>query len=93
MVGLELGADDYMMKPVGLRELLARVRAVLRRAQGGERRARMTEKRLRYGFAGWELNVRTRKLTSPTGAAVALTAGEFNLLTAFLRSPQQVLSR
>jgi two-component system OmpR family response regulator len=93
VVGLELGADDYMMKPVGLRELLARVRAVLRRAQAGERRARTTEKRLRYGFAGWELNVRTRKLTSPTGAAVALTAGEFNLLTAFLRSPQQVLSR
>ena len=93
VVGLELGADDYMMKPVGLRELLARVRAVLRRAQAGERRARTTEKRLRYRFAGWELNMRTRKLTSPTGAAVALTAGEFNLLIAFLRSPQQVLSR
>jgi two-component system OmpR family response regulator len=93
VVGLELGADDYMMKPFGLRELLARVRAVLRRAQAGERRVRQKEKRLRYRFAGWELNVRTRQLTSPTVSATALTAGEFNLLTAFLQSPQQVLSR
>jgi DNA-binding response OmpR family regulator len=93
VVGLELGADDYMMKPFGLRELLARVRAVLRRARAGARRARQTENRLRYRFAGWELNARTRQLLSPTGAAMALTAGEFNLLTAFLRSPQQILSR
>jgi two-component system OmpR family response regulator len=93
VVGLELGADDYMMKPFGLRELLARVRAVLRRAQTSERRTRQKEKRLRYRFAGWELNVRTRQLLSPAGAAMALTAGEFNLLTAFLQAPQQVLSR
>jgi two-component system OmpR family response regulator len=93
VVGLELGADDYMMKPFGLRELLARIRAVLRRAQAGERRSRQMEKRVRYRFAGWELSLRTRQLVSPTGAATALTAGEFNLLTAFLRSPQQVLSR
>jgi two-component system OmpR family response regulator len=93
VVGLELGADDYMVKPFGLRELLARVHAVLRRAQAGERRARQKEKRLRYRFAGWELNVRTRQLISPTGAATALTAGEFNLLATFLRSPHQVLTR
>jgi DNA-binding response OmpR family regulator len=93
VVGLELGADDYMVKPFGLRELLARVHAVLRRAQAGERRARQKEKRLRYRFAGWELNIRTRQLLSPTGVATALTAGEFNLLATFLRSPQQVLSR
>jgi two-component system, OmpR family, response regulator len=93
VVGLELGADDYMMKPFGLRELLARVRAVLRRAQAGARRARRSENRLRYRFAGWELDVRARRLISPSGASMALTAGEFNLLTAFLRSPQQVLSR
>jgi two-component system OmpR family response regulator len=93
VVGLELGADDYMMKPFGLRELLARVRAVLRRAQAGERRTRQKEKHLRYRFAGWELDARTRRLISPAGAATALTAGEFNLLTALLRSPQQVLSR
>jgi DNA-binding response OmpR family regulator len=93
VVGLELGADDYMVKPFGLRELLARVHAVLRRAQAGERRARQKEKRLRYRFAGWELNIRTRQLLSPTGVATALTAGEFNLLATFLRSPQQVLRR
>jgi two-component system, OmpR family, response regulator len=93
VVGLELGADDYIIKPFGLRELLARVRAVLRRSAAAERRSRKNEKRIRYRFAGWELNVRTRTLTSPTGDAVALTAGEFNLLAAFLRSPQQVLSR
>jgi two-component system, OmpR family, response regulator len=93
VVGLELGADDYMMKPFGLRELLARVRAVLRRAQAGERRARRKEKHLRYRFAGWELDAGTRQLISPAGTATVLTAGEFNLLTAFLRSPQQVLSR
>jgi two-component system, OmpR family, response regulator len=93
VVGLELGADDYMMKPFGLRELLGRVRAVLRRAQAGERRSRQQDKRVRYVFAGWELNTRTRQLTSPAGAVTALTAGEFNLLIAFLRSPQQVLSR
>jgi two-component system, OmpR family, response regulator len=93
VVGLELGADDYMMKPFGLRELLARVRAVLRRAQAGERRARQKEKHLRYRFAGWELDTRRRRLITPAGAARALTAGEFNLLTALLRSPQQVLSR
>src|SRR5499433_497174 len=93
VVGLELGADDYMVKPFGLRELLARVRAVLRRSEASELRSRRNEKRIRYRFAGWELNMRTRSLTSPTGDVAPLTAGEFNLLAAFLRSPQQVLSR
>jgi two-component system, OmpR family, response regulator len=93
VVGLELGADDYMVKPFGLRELLARVRAVLRRSAAAERRSRKNEKRIRYRFAGWELDMRTRRLTSPAGDTAVLTAGEFNLLAAFLRSPQQVLSR
>jgi DNA-binding response OmpR family regulator len=93
VVGLELGADDYMVKPFGLRELLARVRAVLRRSEHAELRSRKNEKRIRYRFAGWELNMRTRRLTSPTGENAPLTAGEFNLLAAFLSSPQQVLSR
>jgi two-component system OmpR family response regulator len=93
VVGLELGADDYIIKPFGLRELLARVRAVLRRSESAELRSRKDGKRIRYRFAGWELNMRTRKLTSSTGETAALTAGEFNLLTALLRSPQQVLSR
>jgi len=93
VVGLELGADDYMLKPFGLRELLARVRAVLRRAEAQQRQAQKQEKHTRYRFAGWELNLRTRQLISPTGTATALTAGEFNLLGALLRSPQHVLSR
>jgi two-component system, OmpR family, response regulator len=92
IVGLELGADDYLTKPFNLRELLARARAVLRRAE--VYRAPPTEtKGTKYRFAGWELNLRTRRLRSPTGASVGLTIGEFSLLTAFLRSPQQVLSR
>ena len=93
VVGLELGADDYMIKPFGLRELLARVRAVLRRSKAAEFRSRNGKTRTRYCFAGWELSMHTRKLTSPNGKTVALTTGEFNLLAAFLRSPQQILTR
>lgn len=92
IVGLELGADDYLTKPFNLRELLARVRAVLRRAET-ERPPPPDSKATRYRFAGWELSLRTRRLTSPTGSSVGLTIGEFSLLSAFLRSPQQVLSR
>jgi two-component system, OmpR family, response regulator len=93
VVGLELGADDYLTKPFGLRELLARIRAVLRRSEAADRRRRSQTGRMRYRFAGWELSMATRRLTSPLGDVVPLTAGEFNLLTALLRSPQQVLSR
>jgi DNA-binding response OmpR family regulator len=93
IIGLELGADDYVTKPFSLRELLARIRAVLRRAEAGNRRSHEKEKRARYLFAGWELAMRARRLTSPSGEAVPLTAGEFNLLAALLRSPHQVLSR
>lgn len=93
VLGLELGADDYMTKPFGLSELLARVRAVLRRDAQAAQRLRAAEARGRYRFAGWELDVRRRSLTSPDGADTPLTAGEFNLLAAFVRAPQQVLSR
>jgi len=93
IIGLELGADDYVTKPFSLRELLARVRAVLRRVETGQRRAREKEKRARYCFAGWELEMRARRLKSPSGEVVPLTAGEFNLLATFLQSPHHVLSR
>jgi DNA-binding winged helix-turn-helix (wHTH) protein len=66
---------------------------VLRCSEGGERRARRKQQRACYRFAGWELDLRTRRLTAPNGEAPTLTAGEFNLLTGFPRSPQQVLSR
>jgi DNA-binding response OmpR family regulator len=66
---------------------------VLRRAEAAKARPQARDKRTRYRFGGFELNMRLRRLTSPTGDAVQLTAGEFNLLTAFLQSPEQVLSR
>lgn len=93
VVGLELGADDYVTKPFSLRELLARIRAVLRRSEAAEGRSSGKVKQIRYRFAGWELEMRTRRLRSPAREVLPLTAGEFNLLTAFLRSPQQILSR
>ncbi|WP_352490193.1 MULTISPECIES: response regulator [unclassified Mesorhizobium] len=92
VVGLELGADDYITKPFSLRELLARVRAVLRRSASAQPQPR-GKKHIRYRFAGWELDMRMRRLRSPAGEATPLTAGEFNLLAAFLKSPQQILSR
>lgn len=93
IVGLELGADDYLTKPFSPRELVARIRAVLRRVTATRQRPRDSARHFGYRFAGWELSTRTRRLTSPTGETVPLTAGEFNLLTAFLRSPQQILTR
>jgi DNA-binding response OmpR family regulator len=93
IVGLELGADDYIVKPFSLRELLARVRAVLRRHEMG-RAARVREpERGGYRFKGWRLDRRTRKLIEPHGDLVALTKVEFSLLLAFLESPQRPLSR
>jgi two-component system, OmpR family, response regulator len=91
VVGLELGADDYLTKPFNPRELLARIHAVLRRSPAP--RADGDAKRARYRFAGWELSLRTRRLTSPSGDNVPLTKGEFALLTVFLQSPQRVLTR
>ncbi len=94
VMGLELGADDYVMKPFSPRELLARIRAVLRRYQTArEVLPPRGDKRRAYRFGGWELNLGTRRLTSPEGGRVELTHGEFNLLQAFCAAPQRVLSR
>lgn len=93
VMGLELGADDYSTKPFSPRELLARVRALLRRAQAGVRVVDELSKLRAYRFGSWELNLGLRKLKNSDGRAVELSNGEFSLLTAFLCAPQRVLSR
>ncbi|TNC12982.1 response regulator [Methylobacterium terricola] len=100
VIGLELGADDYLVKPYGLRELLARVRVVLRRAEVAPAAARGQESGKdapqdshRSRFDGWVLDRRRRRLTNPAGADVALSKGEYALLVAFLDAPQRPLSR
>jgi len=93
IMGLELGADDYLTKPFSPRELLARIRTVLRRTKG----AALTEARQRdvraYRFAEFELNLRTRRLSKNPGQRLDLTNGEFNLLAALLAAPQRILTR
>ena len=93
VVGLELGADDYVTKPFSLRELLARIRAVLRRQEAGRATSARDAERGRYRFGGWQLDPRNRRLTDPCGTEVPLTKGEYALLTAFLDAPQRPLSR
>lgn len=88
IVGLELGADDYVSKPVDLRELLARIRSVLRRKQPG-----LAPASRRFEFDAWVLDAGSRTLTDPDGLAVELTSGEFDLLHAFVEQPNVVLSR
>jgi two-component system, OmpR family, response regulator len=97
-MGLELGADDYVTKPFSPRELLARIRAVLRRYQSAALsrapdEAGREDQRRAFRFAGWELNLRTRRLTAPDGRKVELGNHEFSLLVAFCGAPQRVLSR
>jgi two-component system OmpR family response regulator len=91
VLGLELGADDYVAKPFSPRELVARVRALLRRTSQGEAEADPRSRRL--AFAGWVLDTARRELASPEGAAVDLSGAEYDLLLAFLEHPQRVLSR
>jgi two-component system OmpR family response regulator len=91
IVGLELGADDYLPKPCNPRELLARIRAVLRRRQ----EPRTVDGPLGAGceFAGWRLDLVRRELRSPQGIVVNLSSGEFSLLRALVERPQRVLTR
>jgi two-component system, OmpR family, response regulator len=93
VVGLELGADDYITKPFGLRELLARIRAVLRRREVGRAAAEREAQQGRCRFGRWQLDRRVRRLTDESGMSVALTKGEYALLVAFLDSPQRPLTR
>jgi DNA-binding response OmpR family regulator len=93
VVGLELGADDYVTKPFSLRELLARIHAVLRRREVGRAGSRQDPERGRWNFGGWQLDRRARRLADPSGTEVVLTKGEYALLTAFLDAPQRPLSR
>jgi two-component system, OmpR family, response regulator len=93
IVGLELGADDYIVKPFSLRELLARVRAVLRRQEMGRAARASNPERGGYRFNGWVLERRGRKLVDPNGAPVSLSKGEYGLLLAFLEAPQRPLTR
>ncbi len=92
IVGLEVGADDYVAKPFNPRELLARIRAVLRRSKDSGDGQRMAETRT-LTFLGWQLDTLHRSLTSPTGAQVVLTSAETDLLTVFCQRPRRVLTR
>lgn len=91
VAGLELGADDYIAKPFGHSELLARVRAVLRRPPlaGNGRKAKVKAVR----FAGWTMDLRRRELFAPSGAAVTLSAAEYELLANLIDHPQQIIAR
>jgi len=93
IVGLELGADDYIPKPFSRPELLARIRAVLRRAQPVEEARLAGALGDRILFAGWSLDTRRRELTAPDASVVDLSSGEYDMLLAFCEHPQRVLTR
>lgn len=91
IIGLEVGADDYLPKPFNPRELLARINAVLRRSSASP--PPLSARSRTLAFAGWKLDVLKRELTSPRGIVVDLSTGEYDLLLTFLEAPQRVLSR
>jgi DNA-binding response OmpR family regulator len=92
VMGLELGADDYITKPFSTRELLARIRTVLRRRRAEVRQGKPEGVRA-YRFDGWELNLNLRRLMAQDGRVVRLSNGEFSLLVVLLGAPQRILSR
>jgi DNA-binding response OmpR family regulator len=92
IIGLEMGADDYLPKPFHLRELLARVRSVMRRA-ASRAAERSVNLRQQARFGDWTLNLLSRQLLSPSGKDIRLTSGEFELLAALINHAGQVLSR
>ncbi|GJE26453.1 response regulator [Methylobacterium organophilum] len=91
IVGLEIGADDYLGKPFNPRELLARIRAILRRGAGSDRQEDDGLRKLH--FAGWTLDAALRQVLSPEGARISITGAEFDLLHALCLRPGRVLSR
>ncbi|HEX4152211.1 MAG TPA: response regulator [Steroidobacteraceae bacterium] len=93
VMGLELGADDYLTKPFSPRELLARIRTVLRRTRSNLPAAARQREVRAFRFGDFELNLRTRRLKRGNGADIVLTNGEFNLLAALLAAPEQILTR
>lgn len=93
IVGLEIGADDYLVKPFDARELLARVKAVLRRTAETATTGNASETRPMLRFAGWRLDIARRELRSDDNTLMFLSAGEFDLLLAFVEHPQRVLTR
>jgi two-component system OmpR family response regulator len=92
IIGLEMGADDYLPKPFNPRELLARMKAVLRRAHRAPAAPAAGRGKI-MRFAGWKLDLGLRRLESPQGLIVDLSAGEFDLLVAFAEHPARVLNR
>jgi two-component system, OmpR family, response regulator len=96
IIGLEIGADDYMAKPFNPRELIARARAVLRRARPSTESLPADQPNGEseiYQFEGWRLDAASRDFTNPDGQSIELSAGEYDLLMAFVKHPQRVLSR
>jgi two-component system OmpR family response regulator len=93
IVGLEVGADDYVTKPFSPRELLARIKAILRRTGSEPNAAQRMVHRAGYTFNGWWLDILKRELTDPEGIVIDLSTGEYNMLLALVEQPQKVLSR
>jgi two-component system OmpR family response regulator len=93
VIGLEMGADDYLSKPFGSRELIARIKAVLRRSPGKSAEPNTEHRPKRYHFDHWQLDTGARELLRDDGVTVPLSTGEYDLLIALVERPQRVLSR